>query len=745
MIQRTLLLAHLLGLASAVIPIIILDLRIALILVKRRIRFFDRMILQKFSPAMRGGIALVWISSVMLGIVYALTSPDLLLEAKYLFNISSAGVLTVNGILIEKFFSQSMYRYFARPTVPPLSFSDQLSVAVRSAASAVQPRLLHFIDGAKTSSLEMANHVKHLVHLTPSGTEASDHDNSSDVRHEDLPKVITSSARHGFIHLGAFSLIINVLMLTTSLYMMQIFDRVLSGHSQQTLLFLTIIAILALAVLAALDLIRARILSRIGSWVEQSLSSAVYLKGLDNALVGRSYRTEALRDLSTVKAFLGGAGILALFDAPWVPVYLGMVYLLNPVLGHIALIGTVLLTALAYATERFTAPILKKAQGASVSALRHAESAFRNAEVIHGMGMARSLAKLWQGFNKDAIALGERASDRSGTISASSKFVRLVLQIFMLGAGALLVLDHQLTGGAMIAASIIMGRALAPVEQSIGSWKHTVAARHAWQRLCELLRQPPLYSQTMALPRPKGHLTIEGVGYRPPGCAEPVLRGLTLEVKPGEVLAITGPSAAGKSTLARLIVGLARPQVGAVRLDGAEIAALDHAQFGRHIGYLPQDVELFPGSVYRNIARMTDGRPEDVIEAAHLAGVHEMILRLPLGYNTEIGEQGSGLSGGQRQRIALARAIYGNPALLVLDEPNASLDSTGEEALGHAIVALKERGSTIIIIAHRPGLLTHTDRIAVLNGGCLDLIGARDEVLAKIARPARPVHVRIIR
>jgi len=421
------------------------------------------------------------------------------------------------------------------------------------------------------------------------------------------------------------------------------------------------------------------------------------------------------------------------------------VYLLNPVLGHIALLGAIVLTGLAYATERFTAPILKQAQGSSVSALRHAESAFRNAEAIHGMGMGRALAKLWQGFNKEALAVGERVSDRGGTIGASSKFVRLVLQTSMLGAGALLVLDHQLTAGAMIAASIIMGRALAPVEQSIGTWKHTVAARNAWQRICELLRNPALHSQTIELPRPKGHLTIEGVSYCPPGCAEPVLRGLTLEAKPGEVLAITGPSAAGKSTLARLIVGIARPQVGGVRLDGAEIAALDHGQFGRHIGYLPQDVELFPGSVYRNIARMTDGRPDDVMAAAHLAGVHEMILRLPLGYNTEIGEQGSNLSGGQRQRIALARAIYGQPALLVLDEPNASLDNTGEEALGHAIEALKERGSTIIVIAHRPGLLTHADRIAVLNGGCLDLIGARDEVLAQIARPARPAHVRIIR
>jgi ATP-binding cassette subfamily C protein/ATP-binding cassette subfamily C protein EexD len=679
-------------------------------------------------------------------VYYAVTSAHLLLQGKYLFIVLSAGVLTVDSILIEKFFSQWVYRNVARPDVPSFCLPGQLKVTVRSAAFAVQPHLVLLIDRAKTSSRHVAAHVMHLVQPPQSGETSDDSaPELADRRYDELPKFVTSHARQAFINVGAFSLIMNVLMLTTSLYMMQIFDRVLSGQSRQTLFFLTIISIFALAILAALDLIRARILSRVGSWVEQSLSSPLYLKGLDNALLGRGYRTEALRDLSTVKGFLGGAGILALFDAPWVPVYLALVYLLNPMLGHIALLGAVLLTALAYATERFTAPTLKQAQRASVSGLRHAESAFRNAEVIHGMGMGQALAKLWQGFNSEAIALGERASDRSGTISATSKFVRLVLQISMLGAGALLVLDHQLTAGAMIAASIIMGRALAPVEQSIGIWKHIVAARHAWQRLCELLRQPALYSQTMALPRPKGHLTIEGVSYCPPGCAEPVLRGLTMEAKPGEVLAITGPSAAGKSTLARLIVGLARPQVGAVRLDGAEVAALDHGQFGRHIGYLPQDVELFPGSVYRNIARMTDGRPDDVIHAAQLAGVHEMILRLPLGYNTEIGEQGTGLSGGQRQRIALARAIYGEPALLVLDEPNASLDSSGEQALNQAIEALKERGSTIIVIAHRPGLLTHADRIAVLNAGCLDLIGGRDEVLAQIGRPIRPVHVRIIR
>jgi PrtD family type I secretion system ABC transporter len=748
MIQRTLLLIHLLGLGLTVIAIVVLELRIAVILVKRQIRRFNRSVLEKFIWMVRGGLALVWSSTLTLGACYALTSPHLLTQSGFWFQIISGIALTLNALLIKKFFSRLVDRTFDRPVMASLSLIDRFKATVGTAAAVVQPYCLALVEFAKSFCSRSSELSKNLTKRNLPAAEASDNDGAEKSElHKDIATYVVSCSRDAFLYVGGFSLIINLLMLTSSLYMMQIFDRVISSQSRQTLLYLTIIAILAMGVLGVLDLIRSRILSRIGTWVEQSLSSPVYLKGLDNALVGRPYRTEALRDLSTVKGFLSGSGVLALFDAPWVPIYLAVVYLLNPVLGHIALVGAILLGSLAYATDRFTAKILTESKDATISGLRHAESAFRNAEVIHSMGMGQALTRLWHSFNKEAIALGERASDRNGTISAISKFLRPVLQIAVLGAGALLVLDHQLTAGGMIAASIIMGRALAPVEQSIGTWKHTVAARSAWQRICVLLRQAPLYSQATVLPRPTGHLTIEGVSYCPPGCSEAVLSNLTLEAKPGEILAITGPSAAGKSTLARLIVGLARPQVGSVRLDGAEIGALDHGQFGRYIGYLPQDVELFPGSIYRNIARMTDGTPNEVIEAAHLAGVHEMILRLPLGYDTEIGERGASLSGGQRQRIALARALYGRPALLVLDEPNASLDSVGEEALGRAIESLKECGSTIIVIAHRPAVLTRTDRIAVLMSGRLNMIGERDEVLPQIAlpRPARIGHVRVVR
>ena len=780
MSKSPLLLAHLIGVAISVGSVLILDLRLATLLLGRRINSFDVKLIELLTPLVRIGLALLWLSGLGFLLYYAFYDPHLLANPKLHAKILIVVLLTINGIVVERSCLPAVMRNRGRPFFASLQLLERSGVIAVAAISAVSwyfvvalgvVKELNFAVGAasilKVYGLLLATAIAAgvaMVWILPGRAGAiaamlprsplskvvgRRRQRRPEPQIVDMPSHVMRRARGAFIGVGAFSLIINLLMLTTSLYMMQIFDRVLSGQSRETLLYLTVIAILAVAVLGTLDMIRSRILGRVGSWVERSLSSSVYLKGLDNAVTGRSYRTEALRDLATIRGFLSTPGILALFDTPWVPVYLGMVYLLNPYLGHIALTGAILLVGLAYATDRFTAGPLKQAKAASASGLRHAESTFRNAEVIHSMGMGPALAKLWRGLNKEAIAQGEMASDRGGMISATSKFLRLVLQVNVLGAGALLVLDHQLTAGGMIAASIIMGRALAPLEQSIGTWKHTVAARNAWYRLCELLRQRPLQVPAMALPRPTGHLTIEGVTYCPPGSPEPVLRGLTLEARPGEVLAITGPSAAGKSTLARLIVGLARPQAGAIRLDGAEVSSLDRRQFGRHIGYLPQDVELFPGSVYRNIARMTDGTPSEVIEAAHLAGIHEMILRLPMGYDTDIGEQGSALSGGQRQRIALARAIYGEPVLLVLDEPNANLDIAGEEALGRAIESLKRRRSAVIVIAHRPALLNHADRIAVLNGGRLDMIGGRAEVMTEIAMPRQarrgPAKVRSIR
>ena len=547
---------------------------------------------------------------------------------------------------------------------------------------------------------------------------------------------IVDRCRAGLVTAGAFSLVINLLMLTTSVYMLQVYDRVLTGHSIPTLIYLSAIALAALAVMALLELMRSRILVRIGIWLDQRLSAAVFSRGIGNTLRGIPYRSEALRDLGAVRSFLGGAGIMALFDAPWMPIYLAFVFLLHPLLGLVALAGAVVLLALALINSGLTVGPLKRANAASARGLQAADFAFRNAEVIDGMGMGRTLAQRWSRVNAEVLWLQAIASDRAGVISSLTKFVRLGLQIGILGVGAWLALQQEISAGAMVAASIIMGRALAPVEQAIATWKQTAGAREAWHRLNQLFAAPLLRPSRMQLPRPTGRLAVEGVRYAPPGATAHVLKGLSFAVEPGTGLALIGPSAAGKSTLARLLVGLAEPQGGTVRLDSADVFAWNRDDFGRHVGYLPQDVELFPGTIGENISRMEEeSDPEEIIAAAQMAGVHEMILRLANGYETQIGEGGAMLSGGQRQRIGLARALYRRPVLVVLDEPNASLDAAGEQALNAAISAMKEAGSTVVVIAHRPSLMAHIDVVAVMNDGQLTMFGPRDAVLAQLARP----------
>jgi ATP-binding cassette subfamily C protein/ATP-binding cassette subfamily C protein EexD len=547
------------------------------------------------------------------------------------------------------------------------------------------------------------------------------------------------------VAVAVFSLVINVLMLTTSVYLMQVFDRVLASHSLSTLFYLTLIASGAVLVIGLLSLIRSRILVRVGIWMDQALSGPVLSRSLENAVRGNSYRSEALRDLGGLRSFLGGGGILSLFDAPWVPVYLAFVYLIHPWLGHVALVGTLLLLVCAVLNHRLTDRPLKTANAEHAKGFARVDAAFRNAEVIDSMAMAPALVNVWTKLNQRVLHLQEDASDRASLVTSVSKLIRLMLQIAILAAGAVLVVFQDISAGGMVAASLIMSRALSPVEQAIGTWKHTASARESWRRLRRLVTQPPLHPDSMPLPRPRGQLTVEGVTYTPHGAAKPVLQKLTLEALPGEALAIIGPSAAGKSTLARLMVGIASPQEGSVRLDGADVFDIDRASFGRAVGYLPQDVELFPGTVRQNIARMAEGHPERVVAAAELAGVHEMILRMPKGYETEIGEAGCFLSGGQRQRIGLARAVYGQPVLVVLDEPNSSLDAAGEEALNAAVQALKAAGSTVVLIAHRPSLLAQVDKIAILNEGRLQAFGTRDAVLSqmKAQRPGAPAKTQV--
>ena len=548
-------------------------------------------------------------------------------------------------------------------------------------------------------------------------------------------KETVAGCRRSFVHVGLFSMFINILMLTLPLYMLQIFDRVLTSRSRETLVYLTLIALAAVLVLGLLEVVRSRILVRVSSWVEQHLAPEAFERSVAASLRAKPYRTEALRDVGQLRSFLASPGIFALFDAPWAPIFLFIVFLLHPVVGLIALAGAVLLFLLALLNELVTRTPLRAANQAAIRSMQRAEATVRNAEAIDAMGMMPAVAARWLATNREVLRHQADASDRAGTVVASSKFWRLAVQIAVLGAGAFLVVEHELTAGGMIAGSILTSRALAPVDHSIGTWKQVVAARAAYMRLRSMFQNITPRTKSMPLPPPQGHVTVERLAFAYPGSDASALKGITLEIRPGEVLAVVGPSAAGKSTLARLLVGVWPPASGAVRLDGADVSLWDREDFGRYVGYLPQDVELFAGTVRDNIARMGDMPSDAVVDAARMAGVHDMILRLPNGYDTEIGEGGAVLSGGQRQRIALARALLGPPRLLVLDEPNSNLDTEGEHALFDAIQAVRDDGGTVVIIAHRPSLLDHVDKILVLRNGRMHAFGARTEIMKLITRP----------
>ncbi len=550
--------------------------------------------------------------------------------------------------------------------------------------------------------------------------------------HTDLLKRATIACRSALYVAAFFSFFINILMLTTAIYMLQIYDRVLGTHSYDTLIFLTLITIVALMILALLDTVRSRILVHIGTWIDSMLSPTALAKSPDQILSGQAYGPQALRDITNVRQFVSGAGIIALFDMPWLPIYLIVIFMLHPALGLVATLGALVLFTLAVINERATKSLLAEANGKAIIAQSYVESSLRNAEVIQSMGMMGNIIHHWQEKNKPVIELQTIASNRAGAILAISKFARLTLQILILGVGAFFVLKGDLTGGAMIAASILMGRALAPIEQAIGTWKQLLGAREAYERLQKHFASDTRLSSEIQLPRPTGDLLLENVGYKVATQEKPILLGVSIHLKAGDSVALIGPSGAGKSTLARLIVGAIKPSVGHLRLDGADIYNWNRDEFGKYIGYLPQDVELFTGTVKDNIARMGKIDDEAVIEAAKLAGVHDLILHLPHGYDTPIKSNSYTLSGGQRQRVALARAFYKNPALIILDEPNANLDHEGEVALAQALDELRKRKVTIIIIAHRPSVVTHVDNVMVLAEGKILMAGPREQVLAKL-------------
>jgi ATP-binding cassette subfamily C protein/ATP-binding cassette subfamily C protein EexD len=551
-----------------------------------------------------------------------------------------------------------------------------------------------------------------------------------------------AACRRQLVAVALFSGMVNLLQLTVSLYMMQVFDRVLSTRSLDTLYYLTAIAVFALLVMAVLDGLRGQIMQRLAGWIEGKAAPEAFLRAIESQLRNRPYRMEALRDLSICRGWLGSPASLTLFDVPWVPIFLAVIFLLHPTLGWIALAGAVLLFLLTLANEWATGALVRQASTGAMASQRRAESMVRNAEVIDSMGMGPAVMQRWREGLSASLPLQERAADRAAFLLSITRFFRLGIQVAVLGVGALLVLEQQLTAGASIAASIIMGRALAPVEQMIGGWKQLVQARQAYRRLLAFMSLPRLRPPGLALPAPTGRLAAERVTFGFPGQPVAIIKGVSFNVAAGESLAVIGPSAAGKTTLIKLLIGTLQPSAGTVRLDGADVFTWMREDFGRYVGYLPQDVELFDGTVLRNIARMGDADPEMVFEAARLAGCHEMILRLPQGYDTEIGDGGQHLSGGQRQLIGLARAMFGNPKLVVLDEPNSNLDGDAEQALIRGLEELKRRDCTVVLVSHRPTLVQGVDKVLLMRDGAVEAFGPRAEVLKRLMQQqARPGEV----
>lgn len=550
--------------------------------------------------------------------------------------------------------------------------------------------------------------------------------------------------RRVFTHVGFFSLVINLLLLAPSLYMLQTYDRVLISRNEGTLVMLTLLLAGLLALEAALEYLRSLVMSRASAAVDLQMGPQLFNAAFAQRLSGQGSVSQTLADLGHVRAFVTGKGLMALFDAPWLPIYLVVTFLIHPVLGWFGLFAALILLALAWYNEQATGRLQADAGRMGNAATHMADASARNAEVVDALGMLGALRERWLVRQHHYLATLGDVNERAARIGAVVKFARTFLQSAILGLGAYLVLKDQMTPGGMIAASILLGRALAPVDMAIAHWRQLITAREALKRLNELMQQPVVYPPEVKLPRPKGFVQVENLVVAAPGGTtggsagisptkrEPILKGLGFEVPAGQQVAIVGPSGSGKSTLARALMGVWKPLSGSVRLDGADLGSAYRDEIGPYLGYLPQDIELFAGTLAENIARFGVIDSDAVVLAAQRAGVHELILRMPKGYETHIQDGSPGsvtLSGGQRQRIALARALYGDPVLVVLDEPNASLDEAGDLALMHAMRDLKARGKTVFVVTHRMNLLTQVDTIMVLNDGRIQVMGASADIL----------------
>ncbi len=527
-----------------------------------------------------------------------------------------------------------------------------------------------------------------------------------------------------------FSAAINVLMFVGPLYMLQVYDRVLQSRSEMTLVALTGIAVALLAVFGILEWIRSRVLVRAGLRFDNILAGPLFSRVVSSILAQPGNKSEfALTDVDRLRDFLTGAGLIAICDVPWVPVFLVVCFVFHPWIGWVATIGAVVIFVLTILNEITTKKTLQEANASGQAAQHFATTTLQNVEVIRALGMEQSLRGRWSAMHRRMLELQATASDRAGVLLSTSKFFRMVLQIAILGVGAYLALKNEITPGVMIAASIMMGRALAPVDQVVSQWKQFVGARQAYGRLKDLFASVPENLERTKLPRPEGALSADQIAVAPPGTRTPIVSGVTFSLEPGEALALVGPSGAGKSSLVRALVGVWTPLGGGVRLDGSELSHWNLDELGEHVGYLPQSVELFAGTIAENIARFREAKSEEIILAAHRAGVHHLIQSLPDGYETQIGVGGRQLSGGQRQRIGLARALFNDPALIILDEPNSNLDMEGEEALLRALKDLKARKRTVVFVSHKIGLLALSDKTMILAEGRMRAFGPTRDVL----------------